>query len=78
MTAARKQAKKTITPAKPFTDPEHSSTGSVEVVRSVTKTIDIPEAVASRRCFLKVCNWHEELRSAKVTKTFQFICFFGI
>lgn len=44
MTAARKQAKKTIPPTKPFTEPEHSPTGPVEVVRSVLKKMESPLA----------------------------------
>src|SRR5437016_12196377 len=57
-------------------EPKHSRL--VGTTERLTKTIDTPKAVASGRCFLKVSNWHEELRSTKVTKAFKLICLFGI
>ena len=44
MTAARKQAKKTITPRKPFTEPERSPTGPIKDVRSVQNKMQTPFA----------------------------------
>src|SRR5580658_8548731 len=50
----------------------------VGTTEGLTKTIEIPEAVTSRRCFLKISNGHEELRGTEVTKAFKFVCLFGI